>query len=566
MPIILKFVPVPFVLVVLLSACADAARDTNNPNPISSVSVPSFITDTGDEHPGSVAISFIEDSTDTIDILLLAEDTDGDPITWTIATPPTKGGVVIDQGDSPGTSKTIHYTPNADAKDTDSFVVSIVDGTGGGNTVTVDVSIIPPSYNVSVTVSGYTTGNTLVLQNNGGDDLSLTKDGVYEFNSPVNRGTLYGVTIATPTEVIKTSCTLSNSSGTMANADITDVTVICDDNTAPKIISKAPAAGAIDVSIEPVVSVAFDEDILPTSIGSDAIDIISSTSSAGGAADYDVQSSTLSFVPTGRLDFLKPYTVVVSSNISDISGQFLESTSWSFTTRDAAWGRAEKLKTDNLIIGGVQPKISMDRTGNGFVVWTQFDGTRDNIWANRFDVKAKAWGVAELVGTSDLKAFSPEIVLDFSGNRYVVWQQSNGTGRELWANFFDVSASEWSGPRQIDAPKASSIFHRLSLNILGQALISWEVFEGTPPQKKNSASYFDLTSKTWNTIRLNVPNSQGFISDPGVAANILSHNIVLWNEANLTENNYWAIYFDSGNSSWGEPKVIVDNNQNNVML
>lgn len=31
------------------------------------------------------------------------------------------------------------------------------------------------------------------------------------------------------------------------------------------------------------------------------------------------------------------------------------------------------------------PQIAMDSSGNALAVWHQSDGTRFNIWANRFD-------------------------------------------------------------------------------------------------------------------------------------------------------------------------------------
>ena len=49
-----------------------------------------------------------------------------------------------------------------------------------------------------------------------------------------------------------------------------------------------------------------------------------------------------------------------------------------------AWGTAALIETDNA--GGAStPQIAIDASGNALAVWSQSDGTRDNIWANRFE-------------------------------------------------------------------------------------------------------------------------------------------------------------------------------------
>ena len=49
-----------------------------------------------------------------------------------------------------------------------------------------------------------------------------------------------------------------------------------------------------------------------------------------------------------------------------------------------AWGTAELIETENFF-GAVRPQIAVDGSGNAIAVWQQHDGTRENIWANRFE-------------------------------------------------------------------------------------------------------------------------------------------------------------------------------------
>ena len=72
----------------------------------------------------------------------------------------------------------------------------------------------------------------------------------------------------------------------------------------------------------------------------------------------------------------------------------------------------------------------MDPNGNAVAVWEQDDGTRDNIWANRFTPSA-GWGVAEQIETDNAgDTRQPQVALDPNGNAVAVWSQSDGAPRE----------------------------------------------------------------------------------------------------------------------------------------
>lgn len=95
-------------------------------------------------------------------------------------------------------------------------------GGGGGSGGAGPPAPLPVT--VGGTASGRTAGDTLVLQNNGADDLSITANGVFTFATPVALSGAYAVTVLT-TPAGKT-CTVGNGSGT-AGANVTNVTVTC---------------------------------------------------------------------------------------------------------------------------------------------------------------------------------------------------------------------------------------------------------------------------------------------------------------------------------------------------
>ena len=65
----------------------------------------------------------------------------------------------------------------------------------------------------------------MVLQNNGGDNLTISADGSFAFPVEITDGTAYAVTVFTqPDEQI---CTVSNGSGTLGGAVVDAVAVVC---------------------------------------------------------------------------------------------------------------------------------------------------------------------------------------------------------------------------------------------------------------------------------------------------------------------------------------------------
>ena len=105
-------------------------------------------------------------------------------------------------------------------------VVSNAAGTvGTANVTNVGVACTTRTFTIGGSVGGLT-GGTIVLRN-GNETKSITSNGSFTFNTPVQSGFTYGVTVmSNPTGL---RCTVSMGSGTVTNANITNVSVACAD-------------------------------------------------------------------------------------------------------------------------------------------------------------------------------------------------------------------------------------------------------------------------------------------------------------------------------------------------
>src|SRR5713101_7045888 len=94
-------------------------------------------------------------------------------------------------------------------------------------TVTVSCTTNPVTATIGGTVSGLVVpGSSVILQNNGGDSLTVTANGPFVFKTPVTGADIYAVTVVTQPINPNQICMVTNGSGT-ATANVTTVAVNC---------------------------------------------------------------------------------------------------------------------------------------------------------------------------------------------------------------------------------------------------------------------------------------------------------------------------------------------------
>jgi len=209
------------------------------------------------------------------------------------------------------------------------------------------------------------------------------------------------------------------------------------DTTAPTVSSTSPDNSAAAVAKNSSLTATFDEDIFASTV--DATSFTLANSAGGnvpGSVSFEGASNVATLTPDSTLAVLATYTATLSTAITDLSGNSLATNySWSFTTADGAWGSAVLIETDNAG-HAFEAEIAFDDNGNALAVWQQSDGTRSNIWVNRFD--GSSWGSATLIESDNAgSAGSPQIAFDHSANALAVWEQDDGTRFNIWSNRFE---------------------------------------------------------------------------------------------------------------------------------
>ena len=259
---------------------------------------------------------------------------------------------------------------------------------------------------------------------------------------------------------------------------------------------------------------------------------------------------TAELIETGNLGAFNPKIAFDNSGNAIAVWQQSDGTRsniWTNRFNGTSWGTAELIETDNLG-HAYSPQIAIDSSGNAIAVWQQHDGDRYNIWTNRFN--GTSWGTAELIETGNLgDAFSPRIAIDSSGNAIAVWQQSDGTRGNIWTNKFN--GTSWGTAELIETDDVGGAYNpQIAFDNSGNAIAVWAQSDST--RHNIWTNRFNGTS--WGTAELIETDNVDSASNPKIAFDYSGHAIAVWAQSDGTRHNIWTNRFNG--TSWGTAELI----------
>ncbi len=233
------------------------------------------------------------------------------------------------------------------------LILSGCGGSGGGIS----------DYTIGGTVNGLS--GTVVLQNNGGDDLQITSDGTFTFSTAIADGSTYSVTVKTQPD--GQTCTGSKNTGTISGADVTDVTVTCSVDT---YIDTYTVGGTVSgLSGTVVLQNNGGDDLTITTEGAFTFNTV--------LADGSGYNVTVKTQPDGQ-------TCTVTNGNGTISSA--DVTDVSVNCAGKAWTNPSSL-ADNISPAGQNadyPEVAMDDNGNTVITWRQYDGSNYQIFKSEY--------------------------------------------------------------------------------------------------------------------------------------------------------------------------------------
>jgi hypothetical protein len=167
---------------------------------------------------------------------------------------------------------------------------TVANGTGtvGSAAITnIAVTCVTSTFQVSAAVSGLI-GSGLVLENNAADDVAVSANGVVAFPKPIASGAAYSVTVKTAPGAPVQNCSVTNASGTMGGANVTNVAVSCTTSiTQDNAQSLAIVAGRSAETVLQLASFVGEKlSYLTAHLAAQVVESCTSSTTKGGTVTY----------------------------------------------------------------------------------------------------------------------------------------------------------------------------------------------------------------------------------------------------------------------------------------
>ena len=261
------------------------------------------------------------------------------------------------------------------------------------------------------------------------------------------------------------------------------------------------------------------------------------------------------------------------------------------------WSSPSLLETENL--GNVMThSVAIAPTGDAFVVWSQSDGTRNNIWASVFTASTSTWSAATKIETSTATATVPVVACSTDGSAIASWTQLAGTKQSVWASRYSggdwgvagtvesddsqdastprvsmsvngtglltwrfpagawssqyLSGAGWDTPRRIDASAAYAVDPRPAILQDGALVAVW--IEAMPSGNRIRGAVFDVANG-W-TQRTTIDVAAGDSYEPEIATDARGGAVLTWWQYDGADNRVWATRLRSGALSWDAPTLL----------
>lgn len=286
-------------------------------------------------------------------------------------------------------------------------------------------------------------------------------------------------------------------------------------------------------------------------------------STNGGGSFTDIAGATASSYTTPATSTGDSETQyrVVATNGSGVATSTVATLTVNPAAMPKAWGTAAAIETGN-DGDASDPQIAMDANGNALAVWRQSDGTRNDIWANRYTA-GTGWGTAALIETDNAgEADSPHVVIDANGDALAVWRQSDGTHTNIVAKRYSAGAG-WGTAILLETDNANDAHSpQIAITASGDAVAVWV--------QTNGSSYNTILANRYTVGTgwgLAIPidtDTIGYASDPQIAMDANGNAIAVWSKSDGTHFNIVANRYTG--TGWGTATLIEADNVGSAFI
>jgi hypothetical protein len=499
---------------------------------------------------------------------------------------------------------------------------SVTNGSGTvstANVTNVQVACVNNTYAVGGTVSGLS--GTVVLQNNGGDDLSIIASGSFTFSTAVAHGAAYSVTVSS--QPSGQTCSVTNASGTIGAANVTNVQVSCADTTYTVGGAVSGLSGTVvlqnngsddktivlngSFTFNTVLTDGTDYSVAVLTQPSGQTCSVTNGSGTIGAANVtnvqiscaDVAASGWTF-PESLSDGISTpggaserYAVDIANNGDAVIAYYDHNDSdntyniYKSERRNGVWTYPQDL-TDgmnpyvNTTSPGFYPDVAMADDGATVITWGFYDTDETNYLGDAFykaeyrDDGTGNWAWTYPADGADRLNWSyggphewPEVAMSSTGETVIAWSQNDINGYAgIYKSEFRDDTGTWENPTgAMDAINPNSSTYpainkpSVAMNDSGDSIIAWRQRYHYDDDYRILISEYSSSSGTWNNpgnIDDSISPPAGDAHDQQVAVSNNGDAIVVWKETSTTYIGGPIYKSEKRNGTWTNPSSLDD--------
>lgn len=244
-----------------------------------------------------------------------------------------------------------------------------------------------------------------------------------------------------------------------------------------------------------------------------------------------------------------------------VRGNFIAERTEIWTSRlqlkAAAWTQPVELETGVLSNGTHDPQIALSDAGAGLAVWRDYSAQyKARVWASWTRPPTHTWSDAFLLDQdAQHSAAVARIAITPGGDAIAVWTQTDGTHQNLWANRYQIASDSWSGPEKLETDDTADVLvPSLALNGSGDAIVVWQQAQGGLDQVW--ANRFSRADARWLGATALQPSAAGAGRAPHVALDAQGAAIAVWQRSSAGSDHVWSARAAPGSSSWETARRI----------
>lgn len=225
-----------------------------------------------------------------------------------------------------------------------------------------------------------------------------------------------------------------------------------------------------------------------------------------------------------------------------------------YTAGTGTWGTEELIESGNLGNASA-PQIAIDNSDNVIAAWAQSNGVYNDIFVNTYTTST-GWGTATLRASGDnggVGAERPRIAFDANGDATMVWSEYDGAKNSLYAIHYTGSTNTWGTEVLIEnGDNGNASNHDLAVDNNGNAMVVWTQNEISSIRQSVYANRYNVSTDSWGTEILLENNEDGSAASPKVAIDADGNALVVWTQdGNTFDDRLETNRYIASTDTWG---------------